>query len=645
MKTVTLKFVSVLLLLGGAIPLLAQSTFSGGTGAEDNPYRINTTDDLIQLSTDVNGGQPYSGCFFLQTADLVFDKSIENNFTPIGDGTYSFEGNYDGDSHTISGLNINRDDGYNGIFGSLNCYASPTIYKVCNLVLSNSTIAGKMNTGGIAGELAIGYVDNCHVTDDVTITANGYYVGGVVGRMSNASCYVRGCTNASTVSGGAQQSIGGIVGYRVGGRISDCISFGTVTGVGSYHGAVVGNPMRNASNIQDQTIVKNCYFYSSMSFPKVGSVGDANNGKKAWKVLAADGVTLNFGTPVTDYGRVKAYSTGLMVDGVFYAGGYGETRSASVTNYLYDAVTITPSVDALTPGFAAIYNATYNDGKSSRPLTDNGNGSYTFYMPIVNGTGYDVTIGYNPIFELLDDDSEAALKNADRIASQNTNGVEKVVLRGRTLYKDGSWNTICLPFSLSAEQLAASPLAGAVIKSLVNATVSGATVTLVFTENDLPDSGETMIMAGKPYLVKWTSGANVVDPVFTDVTIDTGAENRVIAPDDANGLVKMIGYYDSFNITSANRNIYYMTASNTLRTTAKDRTLKAFRAYFELNPEPGAAAKDLTINMDFGGSTGVISETVNENSEEQATMYNLQGQRIGNGYKGIVVVNGKKIIK
>ena len=119
----------------------------------------------------------------------------------------------------------------------------------------------------------------------------------------------------------------------------------------------------------------------------------------------------------------------------------------------------------------------------------------------------------------------------------------------------------------------------------------------------------------------------------------------MIAPDDANGLVKMIGYYDSFNITPANRNIYYMTASNTLRTTAKDRTLKAFRAYFELNPEPGAAAKDLTINMDFGGSTGVISETVNENSEEPATMYNLQGQRIGNGYKGIVVVNGKKIIK
>lgn len=65
MKTFTLKIVSVLLLLGGAIPLLAQSTFSGGTGAEDDPYLINTTADLIQLSADVNGGQQYSGCFLV----------------------------------------------------------------------------------------------------------------------------------------------------------------------------------------------------------------------------------------------------------------------------------------------------------------------------------------------------------------------------------------------------------------------------------------------------------------------------------------------------------------------------------------------------------------------------------------------------
>lgn len=64
MRTFTFRISFVLLFLGGVITLMAQSSFSGGTGAEDDSYLINTTGDLIQLSADVNGGQPYSGCFF-----------------------------------------------------------------------------------------------------------------------------------------------------------------------------------------------------------------------------------------------------------------------------------------------------------------------------------------------------------------------------------------------------------------------------------------------------------------------------------------------------------------------------------------------------------------------------------------------------
>ena len=41
-----------------------------------------------------------------------------------------------------------------------------------------------------------------------------------------------------------------------------------------------------------------------------------------------------------------------------------------------------------------------------------------------------------------------------------------MTLTNRTLYKDGEWNTICLPFSLDATQLAESPLAGASIGAM-----------------------------------------------------------------------------------------------------------------------------------------------------------------------------------
>ncbi len=65
MRTFTFRISFVLLFLGGVITSMAQSSFSGGTGTQADPYLISSTDDLIKLSADVNGGLPYSGCFLV----------------------------------------------------------------------------------------------------------------------------------------------------------------------------------------------------------------------------------------------------------------------------------------------------------------------------------------------------------------------------------------------------------------------------------------------------------------------------------------------------------------------------------------------------------------------------------------------------
>ena len=66
----------------------------------------------------------------------------------------------------------------------------------------------------------------------------------------------------------------------------------------------------------------------------------------------------------------------------------------------------------------------------------------------------------------------------------------------------------------------------------------------------------------------------------------------------ANGNVKFIGYYDAFEITAANDDIYYMTVGNVLRHTGVARTLNACRAYFKFaNP---SAAREFVL--DFGDS-------------------------------------------
>ncbi len=82
--------------------------------------------------------------------------------------------------------------------------------------------------------------------------------------------------------------------------------------------------------------------------------------------------------------------------------------------------------------------------------------------------------------------------------TENHNATGNVAIIGRTLFRDGDWNTLCLPFSMDAYQIAESPLAGTTIKELdgTNSNLNGSTLTLKF-------NTATEIVAGRPYIVKW----------------------------------------------------------------------------------------------------------------------------------------------
>ncbi len=69
--------------------------------------------------------------------------------------------------------------------------------------------------------------------------------------------------------------------------------------------------------------------------------------------------------------------------------------------------------------------------------------------------------------------------------------------------------------------------------------------------------------------------------------------------------------------------------------------IAAGKAYLNVN---SAGAKALSIN--FSDFTGISNAEANEASKTDSDkMYNLSGQTVGEGYKGIVIVNGKKVIK
>ena len=91
------------------------------------------------------------------------------------------------------------------------------------------------------------------------------------------------------------------------------------------------------------------------------------------------------------------------------------------------------------------------------------------------------------------------------IIANNNGQTRNVTFSGRTIYSDGDWNTLCLPFDMSAEQIASSPLAGYTIKALDG------------TQSNLDSNGKltlrfntaTTIEAGRPYIVKWPVGFTI----------------------------------------------------------------------------------------------------------------------------------------
>ena len=95
--------------------------------------------------------------------------------------------------------------------------------------------------------------------------------------------------------------------------------------------------------------------------------------------------------------------------------------------------------------------------------------------------------------------------NNSSIITNNNEKTWNVTFSGRTIYSDGDWNTLCLPFNMSESQIASSPLAGYTIKSLDG------------TQSNLDGNGKltlsfntaTTIEAGRPYIVKWPVGFTI----------------------------------------------------------------------------------------------------------------------------------------
>ena len=244
--------------------------------------------------------------------------------------------------------------------------------------------------------------------------------------------------------------------------------------------------------------------------------------------------------------------------------------------------------------------------------------------------------------------------NAEAIAAAAASGkVYEVTLSDRTLYKDGKWNTLCLPFDVT---ISGSVLDGAVVKTLSSSDYDNETGTLTLNFTDVSPSGEQGGLAGKAYIVKWDGDGtqNIVSPIFEGVTI---SNTPAATETDGSGWVDFVGTYSPTVIYEggSEKHNLYLGSSNTLYyPTRTGFEVNACRAYFQLKNgltagEPSAPqqAPARAFVLNFGdGEPSAISTLRADTAPAADGIYTLDGRRLTGKptAKGIYIVNGKKMI-
>ena len=244
-------------------------------------------------------------------------------------------------------------------------------------------------------------------------------------------------------------------------------------------------------------------------------------------------------------------------------------------------------------------------------------------------------------------------------SAEVSNKYTVVDLKNRTLYKDGYWNTLTLPFNLSKDKLATTCLAGADIRTFKSASMNKATKELTI---NFSESNDNEIKAGVPCLIRWgvpgnAPGGTIENPTFSNVTVDIWDQEDLADEEEdneyeteSNGLRYQAQIAPA--LVTANSRSLLLGADNLLYRPDKRLYVYATRGYFTFTTSSGIAlAREIT--MDFGDDEKTITYIDNimmededgESSENTVQgIFNLAGQRLSAPQKGVNIINGKKVV-
>lgn len=248
--------------------------FAAGDGTQDDPFQIETAAQLAHFAKTVNEGEAYLYKYIVLTADIDL---ANKEWTPIGNHSNPFKGNFNGDNHTVTGMQISGELDRVGLFGE--CTKHNVNSAIKNITVKDSVICGINFVGAIVGYAEEINIENCR---SIGNTINGKTdVGGICGKIGGYSVgKVSQCYNSSKVTGRGrvggiaenclntgeimiinkayQSAGGGIFGIfddtTASASITACVNLGKVSGGESFGGIVGSTDSKSTGHIS------NCYY-------------------------------------------------------------------------------------------------------------------------------------------------------------------------------------------------------------------------------------------------------------------------------------------------------------------------------------------------------------------------------------------------
>lgn len=242
---------------------------------------------------------------------------------------------------------------------------------------------------------------------------------------------------------------------------------------------------------------------------------------------------------------------------------------------------------------------------------------------------------------------ETSKSLSETVKDKDITGKVPSIKIDRSFIADGGWYTICLPFSLTEDDIK-KQFKGAEFQGFDGVDQQDKTINLKFIK-------VTTTEAGKPYLIKPIKDITAADLTFINKQIEqtTPVDVSYMLESDANKTFTFKGVFSPFTADSeelADKNIKFLSGEKGLDLVSPNGsgTMKCYRAYFVFPGKKGIVETEAKItNHD---EATAVQPVKRQEAETEHVVFSISGQKMGKVKnasqlpKGVYIINKKRIM-